>query len=87
MAKERMIERSGLVYKMEYVILVMISLITISSNTSIDAHEVIHRYEVSQESFQVELEKCEKRADELTDKLKMPDGRFIVLIFCAGGPK
>lgn len=72
---------------MDYVILVIISLLGITNNNSVDAREVIHRYEVSQESFRAELEKCEERAEKLTDKLILSDGRIIALIFCTGGPK
>lgn len=82
-----MIASRGSAYKMEYIILVTISLLGITGNSSIDAREVIHRYEVPQELFQVELEKCEKRAEELTDKLMLPDGRIVALIYCTGGPK
>ena len=72
---------------MKYVILVSIHLISVTGNNIMDANEVIHRYEVSQESFQVELEKCEERADELTDKLMMPNGSFVALIYCTGESK
>ena len=71
---------------MEYVILMMLTLINIDGR-SIDAREELYRYEVSQELFQVELEKCNERADIATDKLRTPDGRIVALIYCNGGPK
>ncbi len=82
-----MIEKIGLDYKMEYVILVTLSLIGITGNESIDAREVIHRYEVPQELFQAELARCEERAEKQTNKLILPDGRIVALIYCTGGPK
>ena len=72
---------------MEYVILVTLSLLGITSDSSIDAREVIRRYEVPQELFQAELTRCNERAAELTYKLMLPDGRIVALIYCTGGPK